>query len=54
MKFCAHKYEIISKPQHLKYDYSGVEVLTALCKCKICGKTKQRKFFGHIVGQLGG
>lgn len=53
MIFHIHEYERISDPTHSHYDVNGIEVMTALCKCKICGKTKQRKFVGHIIGQLG-
>lgn len=54
MKLHIHDYEQIGKPRHLHYDCSGVEVLVAPCKCKICGKKKDKKFIGHIIGQLGG
>lgn len=47
-----HEWEQIEKPKHSHYDVSGVEVLTAICRCKICGKKKQRKLMGHIIGHL--
>ena len=54
MIFHLHKYEQISDPKHSHYDSCGIEVVTMLCKCRICGKTKEKKFVGHIIGQLGG
>lgn len=47
-----HQYKRIGKPKHLRYDTDGTEVLTVLCKCRICGKKRQQKFIGHIAGQL--
>lgn len=52
MLFHIHEYKRIGKPKHLRYDIDGTEVLTALCKCQICGKETRRKFIGHIVGNM--
>lgn len=46
MIFHFHEWELLEKPKHSHYDYSGIEVLYAQCKCKICGKIKKRKFMG--------
>lgn len=47
MKFHIHKYERIGKLEHLCWDYSGIEVLVAECKCTICGKRSKKKFMGR-------
>lgn len=52
MKFCIHDWKRIEKAKHAYYDYGGMEVLTAMCMCKKCGKKKVRKFAGKLVGQL--
>lgn len=52
MSFCFHEYERIEKPKHQKWDYSGCEVLVAKCKCKKCGKIKEKQFIGKQVGNL--
>lgn len=49
---CLHEWKRIGESKHLKYDYSGVEVVVAECKCTKCEKKKYRKFIGHVVGQL--
>lgn len=54
MKICIHDWKRIEEPKHSHYDYSGMEVLTAMCECKKCGKKKVRKFAGKYVGQLFG
>lgn len=46
MKFHFHDWKRTEKPKHSHYDYNGVEVLTAKCRCAICGKEKVRKFMG--------
>ena len=54
MKYHIHDYKRTGESKHFHYDHSDVEVLTAPCKCRICGKKKDKKFIGHIIGQLGG
>lgn len=54
IKICFHEWERIEEPKHSHYDYSGFEVLTTMCRCKICGKKKERKFIGKTDGQLFG
>lgn len=52
MIFCIHDRKRIEEPKHSHYDYSGIQVLTAMCQCKKCGKKKVRKFTGKNIGQL--
>ncbi len=53
MKLHFHKWKRVGKPKRLYFDINGIEVMGAICKCKICGKEKQGKFTGHIIGQIG-
>ena len=53
MKLHFHKWEIVGKPKRLYFDINGIEVMGAICKCEICGKKINRKFIGHIIGQIG-
>lgn len=50
--FCLHNWKQIEKLKHIGYDYSGIEVLTAMCRCSKCGKKKERKFMGKVIGNL--
>lgn len=52
MRFCVHDWKRIEKVKHAYYDYGGIEVLTAMCVCKKCGKKKVCKFSGKHVGQI--
>lgn len=54
MKLHIHDYEQIGKPKHSHYTVDGIEVLNVQCECQICGKKKEKKFIGHIIGHLGG
>lgn len=45
MKWCKHEYEKIEeKPNYDYFDYSGFHVGVFLCRCKKCGKKRERKF----------
>lgn len=54
MKRCSHIYEKLSdKPLYDYFDYSGFHVGVFICKCKKCGKKKERKFLADKqVGEL--
>ena len=54
MKLCVHEYEKVSdKPVQDYFDYSGYHVGVFLCRCKKCGKKKERKFFAdRQLGEL--
>lgn len=54
MKFCRHDWKRIEKPKHQKWNYSGQEVLIAMCVCSKCGKKEERQFAGKYAGQLFG
>lgn len=45
--FHFHKYKRIENPKFSYIDYSGCEVLTAMCICTICGKKKEQKYMGR-------
>lgn len=49
---CNHEWKQIGMPQHLKYDYSGNEVVLIRCRCDKCGKEKDKQFHGHTIGNL--
>lgn len=51
MKRCTHEWERIRESRRY-FDVSGIEVVCFLCRCKICGKQKERKYMGHIIGHL--
>lgn len=40
---CNHNWVLIEKPRHLKYNYSGLEVVIGKCRCTKCKKIKDRK-----------
>lgn len=40
--FCKHDWIKIGMPRHLKYDYSGNEVVIILCHCKKMRKAKRQ------------
>ena len=51
IKQCAHEWKKI-KETGCYYDMSGVEVVRYSCCCEKCGKQKEQKYMGHIIGQL--
>lgn len=48
---CEHKYEKVKETRRY-FDVSGVEVICFWCRCMKCGKQKERKYIGHVVGEL--
>ena len=54
MKICLnHEWGIVeSQPNKTYFDYDGNMVLIYKCRCKKCGKEKNRKFLGKHVGHL--
>ena len=52
MLMCNHNWVLIEKPRHLKYDYSGLEVVIGKCRCTKCKKIKDRKMIGHHIGNI--
>ena len=43
--FCVHEwYKITGNPIYDYWDYSGYHVGVFLCKCKLCGKERKKKF----------
>lgn len=53
MKLNFHKCKRAGKPKRLYWDINGIEVMETLCKCEICGENMNKKFIGHIIGQIG-
>lgn len=49
---CNHNWVLLEKPRHLKYDYSGLEVVIGKCRCTKCKKIKDRKMIGHQIGNI--
>lgn len=46
MLFCNHEWEKLSnKPTTTYLDYSGFKIGIFLCKCKKCGKIRQKKYW---------
>lgn len=52
MPMCNHNWVLIEKPRHVKYDYSGFEVVIGKCRCTKCKKIKDRKMIGHQIGNI--
>ena len=52
MPMCNHNWVLIEKPRHVKYDYSGLEVVIGKCRCTKCKKIKDRKMIGHQIGNI--
>lgn len=48
MLMCNHNWVLIEKPRHLKYDYSGLEVVIGKCRCTKCKKIKDRTCQGSV------
>ena len=47
-----HNWALIVKPQHIKYDYSGLEVVIGKRQCTKYKKIKDRKMIGHQIGNI--
>lgn len=50
-KRCTHEWKKIEETRRY-YDMCGVEVVCFSCRCAKCGKQKERKYMGHIIGRL--
>lgn len=51
IKRCTHEWKRIKETRRY-FDVSGAEVVCFSCCCEKCGKQKERKYMGHIIGQL--
>lgn len=52
-----HDKKVYSQMEKVKeirryFDVSGIEIVCHSCCCEKCGKQKERKYMGHIIGQL--
>lgn len=45
---CSHEWEKTeTEPHNTYFDYSGVKVGVFACRCRICGRMRNRKFMGR-------
>lgn len=51
IKRCTHKWKKVKEIRRY-FDVSGIEIVCHSCCCEKCGKQKERKYMGHIIGQL--
>ena len=47
--FCKHKWKKIGMPRHLKYDYSGNEVVVIFCQCENAESDKIECFMDILL-----